>query len=74
MSPVVARLPMAWSDSAYKHARRAGHAAHLRAGDERTMRTWEAQSRRSPLPAEQTWPDVAPPSASWDDPRRYPWQ
>ena len=35
MSPVIARLPMAWSDPAYKRARRAGRAAHRRAGGER---------------------------------------
>ena len=26
MSPVIARLPMAWNDPAYQRARRAGHA------------------------------------------------
>ena len=26
MSPVIARLPMAWNDPAYKRARRSGHA------------------------------------------------
>jgi type IV secretion system protein VirD4 len=71
MSPVVARLPMAWTDNAYKRARRA---AHLRAANERTMRTWGAPSRRSPWPAEQVWPDVAPPPASRDDPGHHPWQ
>ena len=74
MSPVIARLPMAWSDSAYKRVRRAGRAAHRRTGGERMVRAWEAPSRRSPWPAEQTWPDVAPPSTSWDDPGHYPWQ
>jgi type IV secretion system protein VirD4 len=74
MSPVIARLPMAWTDAAYKRARRAQHAAGLRAVGKRAPQDWGAPSRRSPWPAEQAWPDAMPPSASWDDPGRYPWQ
>jgi hypothetical protein len=74
MSPVIARLPMAWSDAAYKRARRSEHAAGRRAPGERTAQGWEAPFRRSPWPTERAWPDAIPPSASWDDPGRYPWQ
>jgi type IV secretion system protein VirD4 len=74
MSPVIARLPMAWNDRAYKRAHRAGQAAARRAGGERAVQEWEGPPRRSPWPAEQAWPDAIPPSASWDDPGGYPWQ
>jgi type IV secretion system protein VirD4 len=73
MSPVIARLPMAWTDPAYKRARRARRAARLRA-HEQQMPTWEAPSRHSHRRADETWPNAVPPSTSWDDPGRYPWQ
>jgi len=47
MSPVIARLPMAWTDPAYKRARR-GHAADLRPAGERATQAWEGPSGRSP--------------------------
>ena len=73
MSPVIARLPMAWTDPAYRRARRAGRAARLRA-HEQQMPAWEAPSRHSHRRADETWPNAVPPSTSWDDPGRYPWQ
>jgi type IV secretion system protein VirD4 len=73
VSPVIARLPMAWTDPAYKRARRAGRARHLLAREQQTP-TWHVPSRRSHWPANESWPDTIPPSASWDDPRGYPWQ
>src|SRR6202034_696401 len=46
MSPVIARLPMAWNDPAYKRARRAQHAAGLWTVGKRAPQDWEAPSRR----------------------------
>jgi type IV secretion system protein VirD4 len=74
MSPVIARLPMAWTDPAYKRARRTRHLADLRTGAGRALQDREALSPRGPWPAQDTWPDAIPPSAEWDDPGRYPWQ
>jgi type IV secretion system protein VirD4 len=74
MSPVIARLPMAWTDPAYRRARHAGHPADLRTGADRAPHACEAPSPRAPWPTQDTWPDAIPPSAAWDDPGRYPWQ
>src|SRR5262249_53922045 len=72
MSPVIARLPMAWKDPAYKRARRYGHS------------TSSAHDRPSPpegvvVPrprlAWRDWDDdPADVPAAPDDVARYPWQ
>jgi hypothetical protein len=74
MSPVIARLPMAWTDPAYKRARRAGAATGARTIAEPAAQEWETPPPRAPWPTQDTWPDAIPPSAAWDDPERYPWQ
>src|SRR5215831_6305145 len=74
MSPVIARLPMAWADSAYKRARRNGTAVAslARAADPAVTRD------RLPRPR-QPWPgwdpdlDTPPAGDTWDDPPSYPW-
>ncbi len=73
-SPVIAHLPMAWTDRAYRRVRRTRRSAGLRASGERAAQAPGMLARRSPWPAEEAWPDAIPPSASWDDPGRYPWQ
>jgi type IV secretion system protein VirD4 len=74
MSPVIARLPMAWNDPACRRARRTGHAATVRA----TARALPAAGQ-IPRPRPE-WPDwdtgddpVTTPDAH-DDPARWPWQ
>jgi type IV secretion system protein VirD4 len=61
MSPVIARLPMAWKDPAYKRARRQGQAtaalAITHAPAHRELADWEPPD------------DLGP-----DDTARYPWQ
>jgi hypothetical protein len=74
MSPVIARLPMAWTDPAYKRARRAGHATSTRTTAEPAVQAWDEPPPHVPWPAQDTWPDAIPPSAAWDDLDRYPWQ
>jgi type IV secretion system protein VirD4 len=75
MSPVIARLPMAWTDPAYKRARRAGQtAAVLTSAAEPGALIEDVPGRRSPWPDRYTEPDALPPSTSWDDPDSYPWQ
>ena len=57
MSPVIARLPMAWTDPAYKRARRARRAAHPPPAQPSSKnRPGRLPSRRSPPgPADETW-------------------
>jgi type IV secretion system protein VirD4 len=75
MSPVIARLPMAWTDPTYKRARRTGQtAAVLTLAAEPGAFIEDVPGRRNPWPNRYTEPDVTPPAASWDDPDRYPWQ
>ncbi len=75
MSPVIARLAMAWTDPAYKRARRNGTAiAHMAPVSEL------AAIRQHPPQPRQSWPgwdpdlDTPPADGTWDDPTRYPWQ
>jgi type IV secretory pathway TraG/TraD family ATPase VirD4 len=75
MSPVIARLPMAWTDPAYKRARRNRTAAASlgRAADPAAVRNHLPRPRRP----EPGWdPDLDTPTAdgTWDDPTSYPWQ
>jgi type IV secretion system protein VirD4 len=75
MSPVIARLPMAWTDPTYKRARRAGHAtAALTTVAELGTLADDAPGPRNPWRRHYTEPDVIPPTGTWDDPGRYPWQ
>jgi len=50
MSPVIARLPMAWNDRAYRKARRENWAAALAAGPE------PAEIDQPPTPERDSWP------------------
>lgn len=72
LSPVVARLPMAWKDSAYKRARRYGLSPSA-VGAPRSLPAGVMVPR--PRPAWLDWDDDPRdlPTAS-DDPARYPWQ
>src|SRR5216683_1251913 len=75
MSPVIARLPMAWTDPVYQRARRAGQtAAVLTSAAEPGALIEDVSGRRNQWPDRYTEPDAPPPSTSWDDPDRYPWQ
>ena len=74
MSPVIARLPMAWNDPAYKAARRSGHAtAVLTPVDTSTTLTG---IRPQPVSPWAGWdPDLdIPPDGGPDDPPDFPWQ
>jgi type IV secretion system protein VirD4 len=63
MSPVIARLPMAWNDPAYKRARRQGQA------------TAALAITRAPAPDRRELADWEPPDdPGSDDTARYPWQ
>jgi len=75
MSPVIARLPMAWRDPAYKRARRAGHATAFLTAAEPAGRFRDMPRPREPWHGDDTEADIIPPLPSgWDDPDRYPWQ
>ena len=75
MSPVIARLPMAWTDPAYQRARRAGQAtAALTSAAELRALAEDMPPARDPWPSHYTEPDAMPPADTWDDPGRYPWQ
>jgi type IV secretion system protein VirD4 len=75
MSPVIARLPMAWTDPLYKRTRRKGQtAAVLTLATESRMPIEDVPGPRNSWPNHYTEPDVTPPAASWDDPDHYPWQ
>jgi type IV secretion system protein VirD4 len=72
MSPVIARLPMAWTDPAYKRTRRSAHAASAFGVAEPTWHDVDVPRPRAPW----SGPDLHGPSPSspgWDDPGRYPW-
>jgi type IV secretory pathway TraG/TraD family ATPase VirD4 len=75
MSPVIAHLPMAWRDPAYKRARRAGHATAVLTAAEPASLLREVPRPREPWHADDAETDILPPLPSgWDDPDRYPWQ
>ena len=75
MSPVIARLPMAWTDPAYKRARR-----HRTATTPMEAVTGLATIRTDIPRPRQPWPgwdpdlDTPPDDGNWDGPTRYPWQ
>jgi len=76
MSPVIGRLPMAWNDRRYRHARRIGQtAARLTLTEELAELLHDDQpAPRDPWPGPSTRPGTIPPDP-WDDhPGRYPWQ
>jgi type IV secretion system protein VirD4 len=70
MSPVIARLPMAWTDLTYKRARRAGHATATLNAAEPVGLFHTVPRPREPWPID----DPIPSASEWDDPDRYPWQ
>jgi len=76
MSPVIARLPMAWKDPAYSRARRAGHAtALLHVADGADPAGSGVPQPRQEWPAwDDTYEDPIPAGAGSDDDGRYPWQ
>ena len=59
MSPVIARLPMAWTDLAYKRARRAGHATAVLTAAE-PARLWHEHPASRASPGPSTTPPPAP--------------
>lgn len=75
MSPVIARLPMAWKDPAYKRARRhRGAAVWMEpVTDLATIHT-DIPHPRQPWPGWDPDLDTPPSDGTWDDPTRYPWQ
>ena len=75
MSPVIARLPMAWTGAAYRWARLTGQATAVptAAAEVRSL-VEDANSAYDPWPSHYTEPDVLPPTDTWEDPGRYPWQ
>jgi hypothetical protein len=57
MSPVIARLPMAWKDPAYRNARRAHQAiAILTAAPEAAGPHPDVPRPRDPWPGRESWP------------------
>ena len=74
MSPVIARLPMAWTDLTYKRARRAGHATAALTAAEPTRLWHEVPRPREPWPIDDPATGPIPSAPEWDDPDRYPWQ
>ena len=75
MSPVIARLPMAWNDPAYKAARRSGHATAVLAavGEPATLGGGRPQPV-GPWPGWDPDLDTIPPHGAPDDPDTFPWQ
>jgi type IV secretion system protein VirD4 len=71
MSPVIARLPMAWNDPAYKRARRAA-AGQARTITEPNLAAGVPQPR-APWPGPDTGPGPSPSSPGWDDLGPRPW-
>ena len=68
-SPVIARLPMAWNDPAYRRARRAGHAIAALTPVDRTRAAH--RPARSSCPTTPDWrPPVGRQSRRGG---RYPW-
>jgi type IV secretion system protein VirD4 len=79
MSPVIARLPMAWQDPAYRKARRAGHAsAALTAvpgtADPPFLTGDDGQDGPDPWPGRDTPPAPILPGGSSGRLSPYPWQ
>ena len=75
MSPVVARLPMAWNDRTYKAARRDGETtAALSQIREPGMLRDMAPLPGDDWPGWDTGPDAPPGDPGPDGPWRYPWQ
>ena len=75
MSPVIARLPMAWADRTYKRAHRSGHAtAMLTAAAEPSPLVEDLPRPRDLWPGQDSNPSAIPPATAWDDPDRFPWQ
>jgi type IV secretory pathway TraG/TraD family ATPase VirD4 len=75
MSPVIARLPMAWNDPAYNAARRSGHATAVLApvGEPSTISGIQPQPV-GPWPGWDPDLDTIPPDGAPDDPDTFPWQ
>jgi len=76
MSPVIARLPMAWHDRTYKAAR---HDGEVTAALSQIREPGMVQDIVVPLPGEDwpgwdTGPDTPPTEPGPDNPWRYPWQ
>jgi type IV secretion system protein VirD4 len=75
MSPVIARLPMAWHDPLYKRARRAGDATTvLPPALEQAAFPDDLPHPREPWPGWLNGPGPIPPPEGLDDPASYPWQ
>jgi type IV secretory pathway TraG/TraD family ATPase VirD4 len=75
MSPIIARLPMAWKDPAYRNARRAHQAiATLVATPEPPELPVDVPLPRDPWPAQEDGPGTIPGAEPWDDLTPYPWQ
>jgi type IV secretory pathway TraG/TraD family ATPase VirD4 len=75
MSPVIARLPMAWKDPAYKAARRSGHAtAVLAPVPEPTTLPGGQPQPAGPWPGWDPDLDAIPTDGAPDDPASFPWQ
>jgi type IV secretory pathway TraG/TraD family ATPase VirD4 len=75
MSPVIARLPMAWTDRDYKCARRNHTAvADLAPIIQTDAMFGNAPQRRRPRRGWDPDLDTPPADDNWDDPNRYPWQ
>jgi type IV secretion system protein VirD4 len=74
MSPVIARLPMAWTDPAYRRARRTGHATATLTATDSTPLLDDMPWPRNSWHRGDTEPDAISTSSAWDDPDRYPWQ
>jgi hypothetical protein len=80
MSPVIARLPMAWQDPAYRRARRTGHAIAALAADPKTVEppflTGDDghDDGLDPWPAWDTPPAPILPGGSAGSLSLYPWQ
>jgi type IV secretion system protein VirD4 len=71
MSPVIARLPMAWTDPSYKRARRAA-AGQARTIAEPNLEAGVPQPRAT-WPGPDTGPGPSPSSPGWDDLGPRPW-
>ena len=67
-SPVVARLPMAWTDPAYRRARRAGEATAVLAPAAEPVAQLTGPGRPPP------WPGTGEPRPAGGPGPRYPWE
>jgi hypothetical protein len=75
MSPVIARLPMAWKDPTYRTARRRRQAtAVLTSIREPEALPGDIPPPRDPWPGWDTNPRGIPSAVTPDDTSRYPWQ